>query len=57
MIVDLYGSIDKPTFWKIKTAQLAMAVAAVNCENAINAQPQEIAFNALRFTKKLEGKH
>lgn len=28
-----------------------MAVAAVNCANAINAQPQNTAFNALRLTK------
>lgn len=31
-----------------------MAVAAVNCENAINAQPQSTAFNARRFTENFE---
>lgn len=43
--------MDVPTFWKINTAYEAMAVTAVNCANAINAQPQKTAFNALRFTK------
>lgn len=31
-----------------------MAVAAVNCEKAINAQPQSTAFNARRFTAEIK---